>query len=70
MAIVYIIGMLVTSVVVRRRAGVRHFGRISVSQMGIGWFLKAMAVTAFWPVALVVGLIKRATEQDDAPAQR
>ncbi|MBP2185545.1 hypothetical protein [Amycolatopsis magusensis] len=58
----YLIGMIVVAQVLRYRRGVRGGGRIKiVGRDGFGaiWFIKAMVLTAFWPLTVVAWLVRR-----------
>lgn len=60
-ALVYIIGAVVTSVVLRRRRGIAHHGPVAITGeggVGIFWFMKATIITAFWPLSAVFALVR------------
>jgi hypothetical protein len=53
-ALTYIVGAIVVSVILRRKAGIRHHGRLTrYDGVGIIWFVKSTVQTMFWPVTVL-----------------
>lgn len=71
-ALVYIAGVVVMTVVMRRRRGIRHHRRIPIfGEGGVGpiWFAKAVIFSMFWPVTLVVWAVAKSVRAQGRPSQ-
>ncbi|WP_433687049.1 hypothetical protein ACQP0I_26035 [Micromonospora carbonacea] len=58
--IVYLLGILVATIVIRSRAGVGQ-GPIKIlgsDGFGLGWFLTALSASLFWPITLGLWLAR------------
>lgn len=62
LALVYIAGGVVMTVIMRRRIGITHNRRIKIfGEGGVGpvYFAKATVYSAFWPITVLVWGIRR-----------
>lgn len=59
--VIYVLGMIVVSEILRRKAGIRHGRRIPIlgpNGVGIKWFGVSIVKTLFWPVTVGVWTVR------------
>lgn len=59
--VVYVVGMLITTQVLRRKAGIMHARRIRIfgpGGVGIKWFVVSTVKAVLWPVTVGVWAVR------------